>query len=87
MQAKDCVHCGETVVVADRGEQITDGETPVEHMERTGHAHIHEPVLTGCHHCGHLWMYQGAREQATCPSCKSKTPAGTMDDSYPEAEQ
>lgn len=76
MDEKTCTRCGETVVMAEDGETITDGETPIEHLDRTGHIHIREPVPTDCNQCGKIWMYQGNAERVTCPRCKGKTKPG-----------
>ena len=80
MKRQECVHCGETVVVADDGETVTGGETPVAHLQRTGHAHIREPRPTGCPHCGYLWMYSGEADMATCPNCRGKAVPGEIPD-------
>lgn len=72
MRQVECVNCGETVTIADRGEQIIDGETPLEHIERTGHPHVREPRALVCDDCGYLWMYGGAAERPTCPNCRGK---------------
>lgn len=72
MREKTCVNCGETVVVADAGETVTSGETPREHLDRTGHAHIHEPEPRTCEDCGYLWMYGGDADLPTCPNCRGK---------------
>lgn len=37
MQTLDCPDCDETLVLADRGESVTRGTIPREHMEATGH--------------------------------------------------
>lgn len=78
MREQDCVHCGDTVVVPEDGEQIVHGETPIEHVERTGHTHVREPRPTGCPHCGNLWMYTGGAERATCPNCRGKAEPGVV---------
>jgi ribosomal protein S27E len=80
MREIECVKCCDTVVVAERGESITEGETPIEHMERTGHAHVREPVPTGCSDCGNIWMYGGNADRATCPNCRSKAQPGVVPD-------
>lgn len=72
MRTKNCVHCGDAVVLADQGERVTQGETPREHMERTGHVHIHEPKPMVCKHCGNVWMYSGGADRITCPNCRGK---------------
>lgn len=72
MQEKKCARCGNLVVIADRGESIAEGETPREHMERTGHIHINKPTPMSCADCGNVWMYGGAAELPTCPNCKGK---------------
>lgn len=78
MRQKECVHCGDAIVIADKDEQIVDGETPLEHLDRTGHVHEHTPQATGCSACGYLWMYQGGADRATCPNCKSKAEPGVV---------
>lgn len=72
MKKVECVHCGDTVVIAERGESVVNGETPVEHMERTGHTHKAEPEPRVCNDCGNLWWYQGTAERPTCTNCRSK---------------
>ena len=79
MREKTCVNCGEIVVVAEQGETVTGGETPREHLDRTGHVHVREPVPTDCEHCGNVWMYQGDAERVSCPRCRNKTTAGLSD--------
>lgn len=83
MKQFECVHCGDTITVADKDEQIVDGETPLEHIERTGHPHVYEPRPTGCQYCGYLWMYSGtvteeSNQRITCPNCKSKVLPGVV---------
>lgn len=73
---RTCVRCGDTVVLADQGETITQGETPLEHMERTGHTHVREPKPMACEHCGNVWMYSGDADRITCPNCRGKVRPG-----------
>lgn len=71
MKERTCRHCGDEVVLAERGETVTGGETPVEHMERTGHA-WNEPRLFQCNDCGNVWGYTGSAETPTCSNCRGK---------------
>ena len=72
MKEVECVHCGDTVAVPQKGETIVNGETPLEHIERTGHPHVREPKPLMCDDCGHLWMYTGNADRPSCPNCKGK---------------
>lgn len=90
MRKFDCAHCGDTVVVPDGNEQVVQGETPLEHLDRTGHNWKREPRLTACSHCGFSWYYTGSADRATCPNCKAKAtpghiPAG-VEDAFARAE-
>jgi len=78
MKRIECDHCGSVVVIAERAETVTKGETPVEHLERTGHSHVREPQMTGCPNCENIWMYGGDADRATCPNCHSKAEAGAV---------
>jgi len=90
---KECDHCGDTVVLPNRNETVVKGETPIEHLKRTGHNYRREPVLTGCHGCGTTWWYGGGADRATCPTCNLKVPAGTLpedvdhEDAWAQANQ
>lgn len=85
MKRQDCDYCDGTVVIAEDGEKITQGETPVEHMERTGHPHKREPRLTACRHCGFAWWYTGTGDRATCPECGGKNTPGEIPDEVDNA--
>ena len=78
MKIINCDHCGERVVIGGRGEAVESGETPLEHMERTGHSHRREPRLTGCDTCGNVWYYTGSADRATCPNCRDKAAPGEV---------
>jgi len=71
MKKIDCNVCDETVVIADRGETVKSGETPVEHMERTGH-NPNRPQVAICDDCGNVWNYTGDAETPTCSNCRGK---------------
>lgn len=71
MQKIDCNHCEDTVVLADRGERIVNGETPLEHMKRTGHS-PKSPKTRQCNACGNVWPYTGDADRPTCPNCRGK---------------
>jgi len=85
MRTSDCAHCGDTVVVPDDGEQVVDGETPLEHLDRTGHNWKREPRLTACSKCGFAWYYTGSADRATCPNCRTKVPPGHVPDEIDDA--
>lgn len=72
MRQVECVECVDTVSIPEKGEQIVSGETPLEHIERTGHPHVREPRPLACDDCGYLWMYTGDSERPTCPNCRGK---------------
>lgn len=38
MKERTCRHCDDSVYLAERGERLEGYETPLEHLERTGHA-------------------------------------------------
>jgi len=38
MIERNCNHCGDSVYLAERGERLEGYETPLEHMDRTGHS-------------------------------------------------
>lgn len=71
MKERTCNHCGESVYLAERGEQLDGYETPVEHLERTGHAY-NEPTPYKCLDCGNVWGYTGKAEHPTCSFCRGK---------------
>lgn len=72
MKKIECVRCGDTVVLANEiGEKVTCGETPVEHLERTGHS-PRQPTLRKCNDCGNIWPYSGSADRPTCPNCDRK---------------
>jgi Zn finger protein HypA/HybF involved in hydrogenase expression len=71
MKQLECNVCGESVVMADRGEMVERGETPVEHMERTGHS-PRRPQVAVCDDCGNVWNYTGSAETPTCSNCRGK---------------
>jgi len=85
MKKVTCDRCDDEVVVADREEDVVNGETPVEHLNRTGHAHRREPRLTGCSKCGSVWYYTGDANRATCPDCKTKVDPGTVPNDIDDA--
>jgi len=81
MKKLECNHCDETVVLADGvGEMVTSGETPLEHMRRTGHS-PKSPVTMICEDCGNVWPYTGNADRATCSNCRGKrtSPVDTDD--------
>lgn len=72
MKRIECDECGETVVLAsNRGEKVERGETPLEHMERTGHS-PRSPEVRKCNDCENVWPYTGNADRPTCPNCKCK---------------
>lgn len=72
MKRRTCDECGETVVLADEpAEVVTSGETPVEHMTRTGHSPC-QPTLMKCRDCENIWAYTGSATRPTCPNCQGK---------------
>jgi len=71
MMKKTCNHCGDTVHIAERGERLKGYETPLEHLDRTGHA-WNEPEVRVCNDCEHVWPYKGNADLPTCPRCKGK---------------
>jgi len=69
-----CNHCDDDdhLVIADgRGEWIEKGETPLEHMKRTGHS-PRKPVMYQCNNCGNVWPYSGDSDRPTCSNCRGK---------------
>jgi len=78
MKQIECVNCDDIISIPEKGEQIINGETPLEHIQRTGHPHVHEPRPTGCPDCGYLWMYTGDADRATCPNCRGKVAPGVV---------
>jgi predicted Zn-ribbon and HTH transcriptional regulator len=86
MKTVNCDHCDETVVVPGKAEEeVISGETPLEHMERTGHPHKREPRLTACDNCGFAWYYTGSADRATCPNCRGKAVPGEIPDGVDDA--
>jgi len=85
MKTMDCDHCGDRIVIPEDGETVTDGETPADHMTRTGHPHKRQPRLTACHHCGIAWYYTGSADRATCPGCEGKVEPGSVPDEVDDA--
>jgi len=71
MKRIECNVCDETVVMADRGGEVKRGETPVEHMERTGH-NPRKPSVAACNDCGNVWNYSGESDTPTCSNCRGK---------------
>lgn len=71
MKKIECNHCGDTVVLAERGETVVSGETPLEHMNRTGHS-PKSPKTLQCNDCGNVWPYTGDGPRPTCPNCRGK---------------
>lgn len=80
MKQVDCQECGDTVVIPDKAEKVTQGETPLGHLKRTGHNYKTEPQLTACASCGFSWYYTGTSDRATCPNCMDKVTAGEVPD-------
>lgn len=85
MKQIECDHCGDTVVIPQKEETVVEGETPVEHMERAGHPHKREPVLTACPDCEFAWYYGGTAARATCPNCRGKVEPGGIPDHVEDA--
>jgi len=85
MEIVTCDTCGDRVVIAAADETVTEGETPLEHLDRTGHTHTREPQLTACANCGFAWYYTGTADRATCPNCKTKVEPGHVPDEVPHA--
>jgi len=80
MKELTCNHCGETLVlVDDAGEVVVSGETPLGHMERTGHT-PKSPVPYKCNDCGNVWHYTGDYDRPTCSNCLGKRTAPVADD-------
>jgi uncharacterized Zn finger protein len=74
MKRIECNNCGESVVLPKephRGEVVTEGETPREHLDRTGHS-PNAPVTVVCDDCGNVWPYTGNADASTCPHCRGK---------------
>jgi len=78
MKEIQCNHCGEKVYLRDRGERLEGYETPVEHMERTGHS-PRSPEVRTCNDCGNVWPYTGSADRPTCPNCRGKRTEPTAD--------
>jgi len=72
MKKINCNHCDDAVILADgAGEKVTRGETPLEHMNRTGHS-PKSPVMYQCNDCGNVWGYTGDADRPTCSNCRGK---------------
>lgn len=72
MKRLSCNHCDGTVLLANEpGETVVEGETPLEHLERTGHD-PRQPVTMQCNDCENVWPYTGSADRPTCPNCKGK---------------
>jgi len=71
MKEITCNHCGESVYLRERGERLEGYETPLQHMERTGHS-PQSPVPHQCNDCGNVWPYTGSADAPTCPHCRGK---------------
>lgn len=72
MKTFDCNHCGDRVVLANEpGESVVSGETPLEHMRRTGHS-PRSPKMMQCNDCENVWPYTGDADRPTCPNCAGK---------------
>ena len=72
MKILECDYCAETLVLASEPrESVTDGETPLEHMERTGHS-PRSLVTLRCNDCENVWPYTGDADRPTCPNCAGK---------------
>ena len=76
MKQATCNHCSDTVCVPERGERVINGETPMEHFERAGHAY-NSPETRVCNDCEYVWPYTGKSDQPTCPNCKGKRTEST----------
>lgn len=72
MKELTCNHCGDAVYLAERGEMLEGYETPLEHLDRTGHA-ARSPVTMVCNDCGNVWPYTGSADRPTCPNCAGKS--------------
>ncbi len=73
MIERSCNHCDDSVYLAEGGESLEGYETPLDHLERTGHAY-NEPVIRKCLDCGNVWGYSGDSDRPTCsnPNCRGK---------------
>jgi len=71
MKKITCNDCGAELVLAERGETVTRGETPLEHMNETGHT-PRGPTTYRCNDCGNVWPYSGDADRVTCPNCRGK---------------
>jgi len=78
MKKINCNVCGEATYLLERGEkQVREmsKETPLDHMERTGHDPREPPhpyEQRACDDCGNVWWYGGDVARPTCPNCKGK---------------
>lgn len=71
MKEIQCNHCDESVHLRDKGERLKGYETPLEHMERTGHS-PRSPEVRKCNGCENVWPYTGNADRPTCPNCAGK---------------
>lgn len=72
MKKLTCTVCSEEVLLANEpGETVVRGETPLEHMKRTGHD-PRQPTPHKCDDCGNVWPYTGDADRPTCPNCQGK---------------
>jgi len=80
MKEIQCNHCDESVYLLEGAEiKLGDGrESPLEHMERTGHA-PQSPVVRKCEDCENVWPYTGSADRPTCPNCRGKRTAPVND--------
>lgn len=77
MKKIECNICGEPTYLLERGEiqvRETSKETPIDHLERTGHDPRQPPERERrqCNSCGNVWWYEGTADRPTCPNCKGK---------------
>jgi ribosomal protein S27AE len=75
MKEISCNHCGDSVYLADKDERLEGYETPLQHMERTGHS-PKSPVIYQCNDCENVWPYTGNAERPTCSNCGGKNVEG-----------
>jgi hypothetical protein len=79
MKELTCNTCGESVYLADTGERLEGYETPLEHLDRTGHA-ARAPVMMACEDCGNVWAYTGDADRPSCSNCRGKRTHPAADD-------
>lgn len=78
MKPLECNVCGETTYLLERGEKRvgeSSKETPLEHMQRTGHDPREPPgpyEQRACQDCGNVWWYKGSADRPTCSNCRGK---------------